>query len=135
MPSWESGGDVAIAQLEGTLHYDRRLRRDLEELSKNIWLGRPIGGQKAGNLRAVYITFSLTGVPAGSTFAVRHPLGEVPLGYIVVGTQTASVVPLSPGTRSDGSVIPWSAERIYLKAGDTDKTVCLLIWGTDSTGG
>lgn len=125
-----------MAQIEGLQHYDRRLRRDMEELASNLWLGQPIDGQKAGNLRAVYLVFSLAGIAAGTTFAVKHPLGEVPLGYLVVGTPTTHVVALSPGTDASGARIPWSSERIYLKApNDTDKTVCLLLWGTDSTGG
>gem|GEM_PF-6563226 len=128
-----NGGGITLAQIEGTLHYSQRLRRDMEELASNLWLGQPIDGQKAGNLRAAYLVFDLTGIAAGTTFTVRHPLGEVPLGYLVVGTPQTHVIPLSPGTDASGSLIPWSDSRIYLKApNDTDKRVTLLLWGTDS---
>lgn len=121
-----------MAQLSGTQSYDHRIRRDLEELASNIWLGQPINGEKAGNFRGVFVILDLTGVSIGTSFGVSHELGEVPVGYLVIGTPTAHVITLSPGTNLDGSLIPWSEKLMYLKApADTNKQVALLVWGQD----
>lgn len=123
-----------MAQLAGEQKYDKVLRRDMEELSSNLWFGNPISGEKAGNFRAVYLFFVLTNIPAGTSFGVQHKLGEVPLGYMVIGTPTTSVVDLEPGVDGSGNRLPWSENRVYLKApNDTNKTVCILLWGTDAT--
>jgi len=123
-----------MAQLEGTQTYDKRLRRDMQELAANMWLGMPLDGQKAGNLRAVYMVFSLPS-SANATFGLEHELGEEPLGYVVIGTPTTHVVELSPGVDAASAVLPWTAKHVYLKSPKTDITVCILIWGTDSSGG
>ena len=124
-----------MAQISGTQSYGKRLRQDLEELANNMWLGQPIDGEKAGNIRAVYVLFDLTGISAGTSFAVPHSLGEAPVGYIVIGTPTTHVIVLAPGTNVDGSLIPWSSKYMYLKApSDTNKAVALLVWAQDSTG-
>ncbi len=46
---------------------------------------------------------------AGAEFSIEHGLGVVPLGYIVVGQDTAGSVYISDGT-------PWDTSYIYLKA-------------------
>jgi len=122
-----------MAQLGGLQSYEKRLRRDMEELANNLWFGRPVNNEKAGNFRAIYLIIDLTGISAGTTFGVKHKLGEVPEGYIVVGTPTTEVVPLAPGL-SGGVVIAWSSTRIYLRApNDTNKTVAILLWAGDSS--
>jgi len=126
-----------MAQLEHVARYDRNLQKDLRELEQNIWLGTPLNQGKAGNIRAVYCAFDLTSIVAGQTFAVEHNLGEVPLGFVVVGSQETSVIRLQHGTDAGGAVIPWSSRRIYLKcplASDVGVKVILLLWGTDSGG-
>lgn len=119
-----------MAQLAGTQTIDRGLRRNLEELATNLWLGRPANKEKAGNFRAIFLAIDLTDIPAGTTFGVLHTLSEVPLGYLVVGTATTEVIPLAPGT---GTETAWTSTRLYLKApADTNKTVVIMVWGTDS---
>src|SRR5438093_10033492 len=120
-----------MATLRGLGTYDKKLRADLEELSTNIWMGLPADGNKSGNLRGVYIVVTLPS-PANTSFAVGHELGEVPLGYRMIGTPTSSIVELHPGTNADGSRIPWTERRIYLKSPITDKEITLEVWGTDS---
>lgn len=123
-----------MAQLVGLQRYDRTLRKDMEELQNNLWPGAPVSGQKAGNLRAVYLAIDLTGVTAGTTFGIKHSLGETPLGYEVVGTPSSSIVVLEPG-ESGGTRIPWTATRVYLKApAATNVTVMIRLWGSDSGG-
>src|SRR5438093_7839382 len=89
-----------MATLRGLGTYDKKLRADLEELSTNIWMGLPADGNKSGNLRGVYIVVTLPS-PANTSFAVGHELGEVPLGYRMIGTPTSSIVELHPGTNAD----------------------------------
>lgn len=123
-----------MAQLSGLQSYDKRLRQDLEELSNNLWFGRPVNNTKPGNLRGLYLIIDLTGISAGTTFGVKHSLGETPIGYIVIGTPTTEVITLAPGTDSGGVRIAWTSTRIYLKApSDTNKTVAILLWAGDSS--
>jgi len=123
-----------VAQLQGIQSYEKRLRADLQELSANLWFGMPLDGQKAGNFRCLFMVFSL---PAGAntTFGLVHELGEAPLGYLVVGTPSTDVVQLSPGTDAGGTRLPWTAKYIYLKSPQTSVTICIMLWGTDSSGG
>lgn len=122
-----------MAQIADAQAYDKRLRRDLEELSTNLWFGRPVDNEKAGNFRGIYLIIDLTGIPVGTTFGVKHKLDEVPEGYIVIGTPATEVINLAPGT-SGTTVLAWTSNRIYLKApSDTGKSVAILIWAGDST--
>lgn len=124
-----------MAQLSNLQTYDKGLREDLHELAENLWLGQPINGTKAGNLRAIYYIIDLTGISAGTTFGIRHALGEVPLAYVLVGTPETHLIPLSPGTDASGVVIPWTATRLYLKApSHTNLKVCIMVWAGDSLG-
>lgn len=124
-----------MAQLSGLNKYDKTTRRDLQELQDNLWFGVPVNQQKAGNFRAIYLIIDLTDIAAGTTFGVKHNLGEVPVGYFVVGTATSRVTDLAPGTEASGARIAWTSTRIYLKAPDvTNVTVTLFVWAQDSTG-
>jgi len=109
----------------------------MSELASNMWFGQPVTGEKAGNFRAVYLSFSAN-IAANTAFALSHQLGEVPVAYLVIGTPISSVIRLDPA--KDGTtLIPWTENRVYFQSPDssvaTPPTVFLMLWGLDSPGG
>lgn len=125
-----------MASLEGLGKYESTLRRDLTELSANMWFGQPVTGEKAGNFRAVYLIFSAN-IAANTAFALQHKLSEVPVAYMVVGTPTSSIIRIDPA-KAGSVLIPWSENYVYFQSPDSSTsnppTVCIMLWGLDSGG-
>lgn len=76
-------------------------------------------GQKAGQLNAVYVVYTSNGT-ADTEDTVPHSLGRVPVGYIVVKQDIASIV--------YDSTTSHTSTNLYLKNTGTSVTLTLLVF-------
>ncbi len=91
----------------------------MNDIMNGIALGPNRGGQKAGNLDAVIVEFTFTGL--GVTYAIPHNLGRKPVGYILTfESDHGAIYGLNESQ--------WTASTIYLACNQAGTKARLLIF-------